>query len=134
MTRYGAPRAALASIAARRGLVAAALAVALTGCGNTGLSPADRLQNGLADVVDAANSADLPGLRSSLATLRATVRSELGAQQITPAKAADLLAALAAVERDADLVAPPTTPTRTSPPAPVNLSAFESRLETMRSI
>lgn len=98
----------------RRGWAAVALSLSLTGCGSSGLSPADKLQDGVAGVVDAANGADLPGLRSALTTVRATVRTELAAQQITPEKAARVLAAVAAVERDAALVSAPPAPVQTS--------------------
>ena len=111
---------------ARVATVLLAGSLALTGCGSAELSPAAKLQDRLAAVVDAANSADLTRLRSAISDLRSTVRAELGAGQITAARARAILTALAAVERDAELVnpapvvvvttPPPTTPPPTTPP------------------
>lgn len=100
-------------------LVAVVLTSAVSGCGGSGLSPAGRLQDGLAGVVDAANAKDLPGLRAAIGDLRATVRSELDAQQIPSAMAARVLATLAAVEADSSLLtAAPASPTPVATPSP----------------
>ncbi|MBC7678053.1 MAG: hypothetical protein H7233_03545, partial [Pseudorhodobacter sp.] len=71
-----------------RALLVAGLVVGLSGCAGSGLTPAGQLQNGLAAVVDAANAQNLPALQSAITDLRATVRSERDAQQISAAKAA----------------------------------------------
>lgn|GEM_PF-5248310 len=105
-----------------RALLVAGLVVGLSGCAGSGLTPAGQLQDGLAAVVDAANTQNLPALQSAITDLRATVRSERDAQQISAAKAAQILAALAVVETDSALLtAAPASPTpvvTTPPPSP----------------
>lgn len=105
-----------------RALLVAGLVVGLSGCAGSGLTPAGQLQDGLAAVVDAANAQNLSALRSAITDLRATVRSERDAQQISAAKAAQILTALAAVETDSALLtavpASPTPVVTTPPPSP----------------
>lgn len=107
----------------RRLLAAGCAAVLLAGCGGA-MTPAERLQDKTAALVDQANGRDLAGLRAAASDLRAEIEDQLRGSQLTPARADLLLRLLSTVERDAPLVngepspTPSATPSATPSPTP----------------
>ena len=104
----------------RRLAAAATSLLLLAGCSGDSLTPAERLQDGTAAIVDQANARDLAGLREATSALRQEIEGQLRRSEITAARARLLLQLLADIERNAPLVAVEPTPSAapTEEPSP----------------
>lgn len=98
----------------------AACLLLLTGCGGS-LTPAQKLQDQTAGLIEQANAKDLPGFQTSLDALRVTILQQQQAGQISAGQAVALRRLLSAIESQKNLLTAPSptpTPSATVSPTP----------------
>lgn len=85
----------------------------LTGCASAELTPAGKIQQLTATMVDQANGRNEAGLRQSIDELRAAIEAQGNAGTLTAAKVTVLLQLLSTIQLHAGNVIPTPTPTPT---------------------